>query len=230
MATAKVTLPFLGLCAGERARRSTDACSFSHDPQGVLAFVSIRELRPRRGWGWYWTGARPRALMHERLLDFIRSKTGSDGNLEQETIRPEVTRPAQWSHLEPPGNRARVSSPHAYHFLSITSLPEPDLYRVKINSDIQRHWQPTLALQRTVRNYYWTPIGPRFRPLGHATLRAFVAVFRAMRGFLRDATAVFLALGAALTEDGNSILSCFAVRWWPWFSGWMRAASSSARS
>ena len=52
----------------------------------------------------------------------------------------------------------------------------------------------------------------------HATLRAFVAVFRAVRGFFRAAAAVFLALGAALTEDGNSSLGCFAVRWWPWFS------------
>jgi len=68
------------------------------------------------------------------------------------------------------------------------------------------------------------------RPLSHATLRAFVAVFRAVRGFFRDAAAGFLALGAALTEDGESSLGCFAVRWWPWCSGWMRAASSAIRS
>jgi hypothetical protein len=36
------------------------------------------------------------------------------------------------------------------------------------------------------------------RSLGsHATLRALVAVFRAVRGFFLDATAVFPALGAA---------------------------------
>ena len=46
-----------------------------------------------------------------------------------------------------------------------------------------------------------------------ATLRAFVAVFRAVRGFFRNASAGFLALGAAFTEDGNSSLGCFAVRW-----------------
>jgi hypothetical protein len=68
------------------------------------------------------------------------------------------------------------------------------------------------------------------RPFSHATLRGFVVVFRAVRGFFREAAAVFLALGAALTEDGNSSLGCFAVRWWPWRSGWMRTASSSARS
>ena len=68
------------------------------------------------------------------------------------------------------------------------------------------------------------------QPLSHAALRGFVAIFRAVRGFFRDAATVFLALGAALTEDGNSSLGCFAVRWWPWRSGWMRAASSSVRS
>jgi hypothetical protein len=48
----------------------------------------------------------------------------------------------------------------------------------------------------------------------HAALRAFVAVFRAVRGFSRTSAAGFLALGAALTTDGNSSLGCFAVRWW----------------
>jgi hypothetical protein len=46
-----------------------------------------------------------RETVNFALLDFIGSKTGSKGNLEQETIRPEVARPAQWSRLEPPGNR-----------------------------------------------------------------------------------------------------------------------------
>ena len=50
------------------------------------------------------------------------------------------------------------------------------------------------------------------RPLSHATLRAFVAVFRAVRGFFRDAAAGFFVFGAALTEDGDSSLGCFAVR------------------
>jgi len=64
----------------------------------------------------------------------------------------------------------------------------------------------------------------------HPILRAFVAVFPAARGFLRAATAVLFALPAASTGDRNSNLGCFAVRWWPWCSGWMRAASSSVRS
>lgn len=52
-----------------------------------------------------------------------------------------------------------------------------------------------------------------FCPAGaHAALRAFVAVFSAVRGFLRAAAAGFLALGTALTTDGNSSLGCFAVR------------------
>jgi hypothetical protein len=59
------------------------------------------------------------------------------------------------------------------------------------------------------------------RPLSHAALRAFVAIFRAVRGFFRACAKVFLALGAALTTDGNASLGCLAVRWW------MRAASSS---
>ena len=54
-----------------------------------------------------------------------------------------------------------------------------------------------------------------FRRLSHAALRVFVAVFRPVRGFFRDAAAVFLALGAALAGDSNSSLGCFAVRWWP---------------
>jgi hypothetical protein len=33
-----------------------------------------------------------------------------------------------------------------------------------------------------------------------------------------------------LAEDGDSSLGCFAVRWGPWFRGWMRAASSSIRT
>jgi hypothetical protein len=50
----------------------------------------------------------------------------------------------------------------------------------------------------------------------HAALRAFITVFRAVRGFLRAAAVGFLALGTDLTPDGNSSLGCFAVRWWPW--------------
>ena len=64
----------------------------------------------------------------------------------------------------------------------------------------------------------------------HAALRAFVAVFRAVGGFFRTRAAVFLPLVAAWTAAGNSSLGCFPARWWPWFSGWMRAASSSIRS
>ena len=44
-----------------------------------------------------------------------------------------------------------------------------------------------------------------FCPAGiHAALRAFVAVFRAVRGFFRAAAAGFLAVGTALITDGNS--------------------------
>ena len=45
----------------------------------------------------------------------------------------------------------------------------------------------------------------------HDALRAFVAVSRVVCGF-RACAAVFLALGAGLTTDGNSSLGCFAVR------------------
>src|ERR1019366_1920965 len=79
-------------------------------------------------------------------------------------------------------------------------------------SNIQRHWQPALALQGTLKNCYWTLIGARCRHLSHATLRAFVAVFRAVRGFFRDAAAGFFVFGAPLTEDGDSSLGCFPVR------------------
>jgi hypothetical protein len=79
------------------------------------------------------------------------------------------------------------------------------------------------VLQGTLTNC-WTKI------FGQATLRALIAVFRPVGSFFRDAATVFLALGPALAEDGNSSLGCFEVRWCPWFSGWMRAASSSVRS
>jgi len=66
-----------------------------------------------------------------------------------------------------------------------------------------------------------------FCPAGtHAALRAFVAVLPA-RGLFPACAAVFLALGAALAKNGISSLGCFAERWWPWFSGLMRAASAS---
>jgi hypothetical protein len=85
-------------------------------------------------------------------------------------------------------------------------------------------------------------------------LRTFVPVFRAARDFLRAAaagflvlaatgflalvaagflvlaTTGFLALATASTGAGNSGCGGFGVRWWPWCSGWMRAASSSVRS
>jgi hypothetical protein len=84
-------------------------------------------------------------------------------------------------------------------------------------------------LRRNPRIAHESKCSP-LRPLSHATLRGFVAVFRAARGFFRNATTGFFALGAALTEDGESSLGCFAVRWWPWFRGWIRADSSSIRS
>ena len=64
----------------------------------------------------------------------------------------------------------------------------------------------------------------------HAILRGFVAVFLAARGFFRAVAAFIFSLAAAPTGDGNSSLGCFAVRWWPWRSGWIRAASSANRS
>jgi hypothetical protein len=45
------------------------------------------------------------------------------------------------------------------------------------------------------------------RATAHTALRAFIAVFRAVRGFLRAAAASFLAL----TTDGNSNLGCAMV-------------------
>jgi hypothetical protein len=56
----------------------------------------------------------------------------------------------------------------------------------------------------------------------------FVALVAA--GFLALATANFLALATASTGAGNSGFGGFGVRWWPWCSGWIRAASSSVRS
>ena len=49
-------------------------------------------------------------------------------------------------------------------------------------------------------------------------------------GFLVLATVVLLALATASTGAANSGWGGFGVRWWPWCSGWMRAASSSVRS
>src|SRR5664280_2037064 len=49
-------------------------------------------------------------------------------------------------------------------------------------------------------------------------------------GFLVLATVVLLALATASTGAANSVWGGFGVRWWPWCSGWMRAASSSVRS
>jgi hypothetical protein len=48
--------------------------------------------------------------------------------------------------------------------------------------------------------------------------------------FLALVTADFLALAMASTGAGNSGCGGFGVRWWPWCSGWMRAASSSVRN
>jgi hypothetical protein len=52
----------------------------------------------------------------------------------------------------------------------------------------------------------------------------------ATAGFVVFATWVFLALAMASTGAGNSGLGGFGVRWWPWCSDWMCAASSSVRS
>jgi hypothetical protein len=45
--------------------------------------------------------------------------------------------------------------------------------------------------------------------LVHAALRAFIAVFRAVRGFFGACAAVFVVLGAALTKDGKFQLGLF---------------------
>ena len=49
-------------------------------------------------------------------------------------------------------------------------------------------------------------------------------------GFLALVATGFLALATASTGAGNSGCGGFGVRWCPWCSGWMRAASSSVRS
>src|ERR1700677_27509 len=73
---------------------------------------------------------------------------------------------------------------------------------------------------------------------GFVALAAFALVFRAALGFLRAsgagfivfATWVFLASPTTSTRAGNSSVGGFGVRWWPWCSDWMWAASSSVRS
>jgi hypothetical protein len=97
--------------------------------------------------------------------------------------------------------------------LPVSVRPLPSLEHVTTSAGLSRaaagggswHWRrnPSMAHESKC-----TPL----RPLSHATLRGFVALFRAVRGFSRDAARVFLALGAALIEDGNSSLDCFEVR------------------
>jgi hypothetical protein len=73
---------------------------------------------------------------------------------------------------------------------------------------------------------------------GFVVLAATGFLALAATGFLALATADFLVLAAtgflalatASTGAGNSGCGGFGVRWWPWCSGWMRAASSSVRS
>lgn len=91
-------------------------------------------------------------------------------------------------------------------------------------------WQPARKGRGNWRTRSACHVLPCERGIGsHAILRAFIAVFRTMRGFFGAAAAVFFAL-AATTGDGNSSLGCFAVRWWPWCSSCMRAASSCIRN
>jgi hypothetical protein len=107
-----------------------------------------------------------------------------------------------------------LDNPKAH--LPLNVHPLPSLEHVTTSAGFSRaaagrgswHWRrnPCMAHESKCR--------PR-RPLSHATLRGFVTVFRAVRGFSRDAATVVLALGAALIEDGNSSLDCFEVRWWP---------------
>jgi hypothetical protein len=65
---------------------------------------------------------------------------------------------------------------------------------------------------------------------GFLVLAATGFLVLAATGFLALAAAGFLALATASTGAGNSGCGGFGVRWWPWCSGWMRAASSSVRS
>ena len=65
---------------------------------------------------------------------------------------------------------------------------------------------------------------------GFLVLAAAGFLVLAAAGFLVLAATGFLALATASTGAGNSGCGGFGVRWWPWCSGWMRAASSSVRS
>jgi len=65
--------------------------------------------------------------------------------------------------------------------------------------------------------------------LSHAILRAFVAAFRAVRGFLRGAVAVFLTW-CGLNRGSQFPSGLFRSAMRPLFSGRMRATSSSVRS
>ena len=65
---------------------------------------------------------------------------------------------------------------------------------------------------------------------GFLVLAATGFLVLAATGFLALAAAGFLALATASTGAGNSGCGGFGVRWRPWCSGWMRAASSSVRS
>src|ERR1019366_6464940 len=65
---------------------------------------------------------------------------------------------------------------------------------------------------------------------GFLALAAAGFLVLAATGFLALVAAGFLALATASTGAGNSGCGGFGVRWWPWCSGWMRAASSSVRS
>ena len=91
-------------------------------------------------------------------------------------------------------------------------------------------WEPARKGRGNWRTRSACHVLPCERGIGsHAVLRAFI-VFRTMRGFFGAAAAVFFALAGATTGDGNSSLGCFAVRWWPWCSSCMRAASSCIRN
>ena len=73
-------------------------------------------------------------------------------------------------------------------------------------------------------------VRPSLHP-DQALLRVFAVILLAARGFVRATATVFLFfLVAAFTGESNKSLGCFGLRWRPWCSGWMRAASSSARS
>jgi hypothetical protein len=94
-------------------------------------------------------------------------------------------------------------------------VPKQVLNLVYAPAQMRTHVPPRMMHDNLVQHATpWPPHSFPVRPAfeGYATLRAFVAVFRAMPGFLRTDDTVFPASCAALTTSGNSSVGCFAAR------------------